>query len=204
MQSFELAIIGGGIVGLATAYRALERFPNLRLLLLEKEPELAQHQTGHNSGVLHSGIYYRPGSLKAANCRDGKRAMEQFCTEQEIPFELCGKVIVATSTDELPRLQTLLDRGVANGVNCRRIDRAELLELEPHCAGLEAIHVPDAGIVNYRQVSERLGELIRQRGGVIACSSRVIDFRIDSGNVVLASTGGDFAAAQVVNLSCAR
>lgn len=199
MQSFDLAIVGGGIVGLATAYRALERFPGLRLVLLEKEPRLACHQTGHNSGVLHSGIYYRPGSLKAANCRDGKRAMEQFCTEQEIPFDLCGKVIVATSAAELPRLQALLERGQANGVKCRKLGREELLELEPHCAGIEAIHVPEAGIVNYRQVSERLGTLIEERGGTILCSSRVTGFRADSDGVALRTTSGDYSAKQVVN-----
>jgi L-2-hydroxyglutarate oxidase len=199
MQTFDLAIIGGGIVGLATAYRALERFPGLRLLLLEKEAQLAYHQTGHNSGVLHSGIYYRPGSLKAANCRDGKRAMEQFCAQQEISFDLCGKVIVATSAAELPRLQTLFERGVANGVHCRKIDRAELLELEPHCAGIEAIHVPEAGIVDYRRVSARLGELIQNKGGTIQCSSHVSDFHSNAGNVVLISTGGDFEVKFVVN-----
>lgn len=199
MQSFDLAIIGGGIVGLATAYRALERFPRLRLVLLEKEPRLAQHQTGHNSGVLHSGIYYRPGSLKAVNCREGKRAMEQFCTEQGIPFDRCGKVILATSAAELPRLHTLFERGIANGVNCRKIGRDELLELEPHCAGIEALHVPEAGIVDYRQVSERLGDLVQQRGGTICCASRVTGFRLTSDNVTLCTTSGDYLAAHAVN-----
>src|SRR6188472_3485196 len=156
MASFDLAVVGGGIVGLATAYRFVRRFPGTRVVVLEKEPHVAAHQTGHNSGVLHSGIYYKPGSLKAANCRAGKKAMEAFCSAEGIAHEICGKVIVAVSEHERPALQRIYERGLANGVYCMLIDRNQLAELEPHATGVQAIHVPETGIVNYRQVCERL------------------------------------------------
>ncbi len=158
----DICIIGGGIVGLATAYRLTNRHPGKKIVVLEKESFLAKHQTGHNSGVLHSGIYYKPGSLKAINCRKGKLAMENFCKEHGIEHELCGKVIVALSEEEIPRMEKIYQRGQENGVNCEIIDRKRLLEIEPHAAGIRAIHVPECGIVNYRQVCERMGELISQ------------------------------------------
>ena len=158
----DICIIGGGIVGLATAYRLTRRHPGKKIVILEKESFLAKHQTGHNSGVLHSGIYYKPGSLKAINCRKGKLAMEDFCKEHGIEHELCGKVIVALSEEEIPRMEKIFRRGQENGVNCEIIDRKRLLEIEPHAAGIRAIHVPECGIVNYRQVCERMGELISQ------------------------------------------
>src|SRR5438132_9947224 len=135
MLRADVTIVGGGIVGLATAYQLTGRFPDLRVVLLEKEAELAAHQTGHNSGVLHSGIYYKPGSLRAVNCRAGKQAMEAFCAAEGIPFEVCGKVIVAVDEQELPALETIYQRGQANGVPCALIDSARLRELEPHAAG---------------------------------------------------------------------
>ena len=158
----DICIIGGGIVGLATAYRLTKRHPGKRVVILEKESFLAKHQTGHNSGVLHSGIYYKPGSLKGTNCRKGKLAMEDFCKEHGIEHELCGKVIVALNEEEIPRMEKIYRRGQENGVNCEIIDRKRLLEIEPHAAGIRAIHVPECGIVNYRQVCERMGELIAQ------------------------------------------
>ena len=158
----DICIIGGGIVGLATAYRLTKRHPGKRVVILEKESFPAKHQTGHNSGVLHSGIYYKPGSLKATNCRKGKLAMEDFCKEHGIEHELCGKVIVALNEEEIPRMEKIYRRGQENGVNCEIIDRKRLLEIEPHAAGIRAIHVPECGIVNYRQVCERMGELISQ------------------------------------------
>ena len=150
-------------MGLATAYRFINRHPGKKIVILEKESFLAKHQTGHNSGVLHSGIYYKPGSRKAINCRKGKLAMEEFCNENGIEHELCGKVIVALSEKEIPRMEKIYRRGQENGVNCEIIDRKRLLEIEPHAAGIRAIHVPECGIVNYRQVCERMGELISQR-----------------------------------------
>ena len=160
---FDVGIIGGGIVGLATAYQLSQKFPKLSVAVIEKESSLAKHQTGHNSGVLHSGIYYKPGSLKAINCRQGKKAMEKFCKEQDIDFELCGKIIVALNDEEIPRMQNIFQRGQKNGVNCKIISRMEMLEIEPHVAGVQAIHVPECGIVNYKQVCLRLGEIIEEK-----------------------------------------
>ena len=160
---FDICIIGGGIVGLATAYQLSKKHPKLKLAVLEKETSLAKHQTGHNSGVLHTGIYYKPGSLKAINCRNGKKAMEQFCKEQGIEHELCGKIIVALNDEEIPRMQNIFQRGQENGVNCKIISREEMLEIEPHVAGVQAIHVPECGIVNYKQVCLRLGEIIEEK-----------------------------------------
>jgi L-2-hydroxyglutarate oxidase len=160
---FDICVIGGGIVGLATAYQLSKKHPKLKLVVLEKETSLAKHQTGHNSGVLHTGIYYKPGSLKAINCRNGKKAMEQFCKEQGIDHELCGKIIVALNDDEVPRMQNIFQRGQENGVNCKIISREEMLEIEPYVAGVQAIHVPECGIVNYKQVCLRLGEIIQEK-----------------------------------------
>jgi L-2-hydroxyglutarate oxidase len=199
MPVCDLIVVGGGIVGLATAYQFQRRFPGRSCRVLDKEPVIAAHQTGHNSGVLHSGIYYKPGSLKARNCREGKRAMEEFCTSEGVPFDLCGKVIVATEPEELPRLANIFERGQANGVQCELIDRERLLELEPHAAGLQAIHVPEAGIVDYRAVCERLAERIRDRGGQITLNARVTGFRTLADETVVQTTAGDFAARQVVN-----
>ncbi|HVL12676.1 MAG TPA: FAD-dependent oxidoreductase, partial [Gemmata sp.] len=134
MATFDLAVVGGGIVGLATAYQFTQRFPGRRVVVLEKESDVARHQTGHNSGVLHSGIYYKPGSLKAVTCRAGKAAMEAFCREEGIAHEICGKVIVAVTDADLPALERIHERGVANGVDCEMIDRGRLGELEPHAA----------------------------------------------------------------------
>ena len=137
---FDICIVGGGVLGLATAYRLMQKYPNFKISVIEKEDSIALHQTGHNSGVLHSGIYYKPGSLKAINCRLGKKAMEKFCKEQEIDFELCGKIIVALNDEEVPRMQNIFQRGQENGVNCKIISREEMLEIEPHVAGVQAIH----------------------------------------------------------------
>ena len=146
MKKSDIIIIGGGIVGLATAYQFSRTYPRLSVTVLEKETEVAQHQTGHNSGVLHTGVYYKPGSLKAKNCQEGKRRMEEFCAENDIPYEICGKVIVATSAAELPALERILERGRANDVVCELIPRERLLELEPHVNGIQAIHVPEAWV----------------------------------------------------------
>ena len=157
----DVAIIGGGILGLATAYRLLERFPGTRVMLLEKEASLAFHQSGRNSGVLHSGIYYKPGSLRATNCREGRNAMIEFCQREGVAYDICGKVIVAVVDEELPNLQNIFERGQANGVQCELIGPERLHELEPHAAGIQAIHVPEAGIVDYPAVCEKLATRIR-------------------------------------------
>ena len=199
MQHAAVGIIGGGILGLATAYNLTQRFPDRSVVILEKEAGLAQHQTGHNSGVLHSGIYYKPGSLKALNCREGKKAMETFCAEEGIEYDICGKVIVATNERELPALQNIYERGQANGVTCAIIDRAHLQELEPATAGIQAIHVPEAGIVNYKQVCQRLAERVRERGGQIITNARVTGILHQEGPVILQSSAGEFAVEYVVN-----
>jgi L-2-hydroxyglutarate oxidase len=199
MQQSDLIIIGGGIVGLATAYRFLERFPDKRVTVLEKESTIARHQTGRNSGVLHTGIYYRPGSLKALNCRAGKLAMEEFCRREQIPFDLCGKIIVAVDESELPRMEMLLERGKANGVVCQRIGPERIRELEPQSAGLAAIHIPEAGVVDYAQVARRLAELIQARGSAIVTGAKVTGIRRDTVGAIVETTAGEFAAEQVVN-----
>ncbi len=207
MTQTDLAIIGGGILGLATAWRFLERFPDKSVTVLEKERELAWHQTGHNSGVLHSGIYYRPGSLKATNCREGRQAMVEFCQRENIPHEVCGKVIVAVEEWELPILDRIFERGQANQVRCEMIDRARLEELEPHAAGIRAIHVPDAGIVDFRAVAFRLAEKIEQAGSRVLTQARVSGMVHNGSTVVLESTAGEVEAAHVVNcagLHCDR
>jgi L-2-hydroxyglutarate oxidase len=207
MKQTDVAIIGGGIVGLATAYQLTRQFPGKQAVVLEKEAELAQHQTGHNSGVLHSGIYYKPGSLKAINCREGKKAMEAFCAAEGIAHEICGKVIVAVDETDLPALERIYERGQANGVACTIIDRERLAELEPHAAGIRALHVPEAGIVNYRQVCRTMAERIRERDGEIVTAARVTALERRDGEVIVTSTAGEVAARQVVNcagLHCDR
>jgi len=199
MNEADVAIVGGGIVGLATAYQFTQRHPEKRVLLLEKEASVGVHQTGHNSGVLHSGIYYKPGSLRAQNCRRGKEAMERFCEAEEIPFDRCGKVIVAVCKDELPRLDTIFERGQENGVNCEMIDAERLKELEPYTAGIKAIHVPESGIVNFRQVCERLAEIVRKNDGEVLCNARAMRFVNDNDRVVIQSKQGDVAASYLVN-----
>jgi len=160
-ELFDITIIGGGIVGMATAYKIQKNRPNLRLLILEKEDVLAAHQTGHNSGVLHSGIYYTPGSLKAKNCVNGRRQMVEFAREHNIAYDVCGKIIVATDTDELPAIELVYSNGIKNGLaDIRKISPKEISEIEPYCKGIAGLWVPDAGIIDYVGVTRKLGELI--------------------------------------------
>jgi L-2-hydroxyglutarate oxidase len=192
-------VIGAGVVGLATAYRLLQQRPQASILVLEKEPAAALHQTGRNSGVLHSGVYYRPGSHKAVDCRTGKRALEEFCAAEGVPYEICGKVIVATSEVELPRLAALHERARANGVTCELVDRARLRELEPHCAGIQALHVPETGIVDYRSACERLLARIRAGGHRVQFECRVRGVRQQPDGVALETTRGRFVVRCLVN-----
>ncbi len=204
----DVLIAGGGIVGLATAFQLTRRFPDVRPVVLEKEQEVGLHQTGHNSGVLHSGIYYKPGSLKATNCRAGKLAMEAFCREHGIAHEICGKVIVAVAEPEVPILQRILERGQQNGVRCEWIGAERLRELEPHAAGVQAIHVPEAGIVNFRQVCEKLRAIVEASGGQVVFGARVRDIRRTATEVVAKCRDGrEFPGMQLVNcggLHCDR
>ena len=194
----DVAIIGGGIVGLATAYRLLERFPGTRVTILEKEATLAFHQTGRNSGVLHSGIYYKPGSLRATNCREGKKAMEEFCQCEGVAYDICGKVIVAVTEDELPKMQDIFSRGQANGVQCELIGPERLRELEPHTSGIAAIHVPEAGIVDYPGVCEKLAVRIREKGGTILFNARVTSMSRSNGRMIVQTTAGEIETRYVV------
>lgn len=195
----DLLVIGGGIVGLATAHRYRQRFPDAVVRVLEKEAAVAQHQTGRNSGVLHSGVYYKPGSLKAINCREGKKAMEAFCAEEGLPFELCGKVIVAVDEGDLPALAKIYERGQANGVNCERIGPERLAELEPHARGIAAIHVPEAGIVDYGAVCRRLAEKLDATEGGVVTGARATAVKPSDSEVVVETTAGAFTAERVVN-----
>jgi (S)-2-hydroxyglutarate dehydrogenase len=171
---YDLAIVGGGIVALATARALTERAPGTRLVIVEKEPRLAAHQTGHNSGVIHSGIYYRPGSAKARLCVEGARLMQEYCAARGIKVERCGKVIVATRPEELPRLDALLERGTANGVpGLRMLDPGALREIEPHAAALRAIHSPATAIVDFGEVAQALAGDLAARGVVIETDARV-------------------------------
>ena len=165
-NSFDITIIGGGIVGLATALELTKRYPQRKLAILEKEDRLAAHQTGHNSGVIHSGIYYKPGSLKAQTCVAGAKAIIAFCQQHDIPYEICGKVVVATSPAELPRLEELHRRGTANGVEgMEMIGPERLREIEPHATGVRALHVPTTGIIDFPRVAQTYARLIQEKGG---------------------------------------
>jgi L-2-hydroxyglutarate oxidase len=186
----DVAVIGGGIVGLAVAFQLTHRFPSRRVVVLEKEANVAAHQTGHNSGVLHSGIYYKPGSLRAINCRAGKQAMEAFCAAEGIAFEICGKVIVALNDAELRALDRLFECGQANGVNCTLIGPERLRELEPHAAGVGAIHVTETSIVDCRQVCERLVRRVCERDGQVLTNARVTGMTQLPDGVVVHSTAG--------------
>ena len=195
----DVAIIGGGIVGLATAVELTRILPGARVLVLEKEAAAGRHQTGHNSGVLHSGIYYRPGSSKARCCRAGKAAMERFCAEEGIAHEICGKVIVAVDAAEEPALDRILERGRANGVACERIGPERLAELEPEARGVAALHVPEAGIADYPAVVERLAARLARRDGSLRTGVRVTALVREPGSVLAETTRGEVRARLVVN-----
>jgi len=198
MAEQQVAIVGGGIVGLATAWQLLKRYPRLGVTVLEKEAEVGAHQTGHNSGVLHSGIYYKPGTLRAKNCRTGKRAMEEFCAEHDVAYDICGKVIVAISEPELPLLDRIYQRGQENSVRCEMIGPERLKELEPHTPGIRAIHVPEAGIVNFREVARKLAELIALGGGEVRCDARVLSVHDDASSLTLETRSGPIHADYLV------
>jgi L-2-hydroxyglutarate oxidase len=195
----DLIIVGGGIVGLATAYRYLQKYPGRHVVVLEKESDVALHQTGHNSGVLHSGIYYKPGSLKAENCKRGKSAMEAFCQEQNIPFDPVGKVIVATRDEQIPLLNNIFERGQASGVPCEIIGVERLAELEPHVRGVAAIHVPSAGIVDYALVCKRLKACIEQAGGQVLTGQEVTSITTGLQGLTLRTRDGVRTTKHAIN-----
>jgi L-2-hydroxyglutarate oxidase len=202
------AIVGGGIVGLATAYRLAERFPNARIRVLEKEAGVGRHQTGHNSGVLHSGLYYQPGSTKARLAVTGIRQMVEFCRANQIPHEVCGKLVVAADETELPRLKGLLERGTANGLEgLRWLERAEMREIEPHVGGVAALRVPQEGIVDYPRVCEVLVDKLAERGVQVTTGAKLTRARPTASGWIAETTAGEFEAGFLINcagLHCDR
>jgi (S)-2-hydroxyglutarate dehydrogenase len=199
-SQYDLTILGAGIIGLATAMQILEAHPRIKLLVLEKEPEIAQHQTGHNSGVIHSGLYYRPSSIKARSCVAGRNALIEFCDRHSIPYEICGKIVVATSEEELPRLEELHHRGLANGLEgLEMIGPERLKEFEPHANGIKALRVPATGIIDYKKVAEAYAKEIRAKSGDIRTSHRVVDILERDNELVLQTTGGDYRTRYLIN-----
>lgn len=196
---YDFIVVGGGIVGLSTGLNLYERYPEAKVLILEKESDWATHQTGHNSGVIHSGIYYTPGSLKARMAREGNRAMVAFCQKHGIDHDICGKVIVATDEDELKPLENLFKRGQENGLNVRYIEREELKEIEPHVNGVAAIHVPDCGIVNYRDVCLKMVELIKEHGGDLQLETKVSNIVEQEDQIRIETNRGSFEGSYLIN-----
>jgi (S)-2-hydroxyglutarate dehydrogenase len=199
---YDLTIIGGGILGLATALKITVAHPHIRVLILEKEAELARHQTGNNSGVIHSGLYYRPGSLKARSCVSGRKELIAFCDDNAVPYEICGKVVVATSQEELPRLDELHRRGAANGLqNLAIIGPERLKEIEPHATGIKGLYVPETGIVDYRKVAAAYAAKVRDANGDIRLSQRVVGILDRPEEIVLQTSGGDYRTKYLINCS---
>ncbi len=196
---YDFAIIGGGIVGLSTAMALGERYPNAKILVLEKESQWAFHQTGNNSGVIHSGLYYKPGSFKAKFCRDGSRSMVEFCQKYDIDHEVCGKVIVATNEQELPRLENLYIRGLENDIPVKRISPEEVKEIEPHVSCVGGVQVFSTGIVNYKKVCLKYAELIGKQGGDLRLHTQVLKISRSGKNQVLETNKGSFETRFVIN-----
>ena len=201
-QRCDVVVVGGGIVGLSVAMHFSRVFPRLRLFLVEKEESVARHQSGHNSGVIHSGIYYKPGSLKARLCVEGAAAMCAFCREYGIPYQICGKLIVATGDDEVPRLHSLLERGRANGLaGLKLVEQEQAREIEPHCGGVAWLLVPGTGITDYTRVCEKYAELISAQGGSVRTSTEVKGIIQRAGETVIETTRGSFSTRYVINCS---
>lgn len=201
-QPFDVTIIGAGIVGLATAMKLVLQHPHLRVAVVEKESAPARHQTGHNSGVIHSGLYYRPGSLKAHTCVNGARQLQEFCREHGVPFEMCGKVVVATEPDEIPRLLELHRRGLANGVaGLRLLNPDQLREIEPHAAGLEALQVDTTGIIDFAEVARVYARVFEQRGGTLLFGHAVRAITGAMSEILLHTSQGTITTRGMINCS---
>ncbi len=199
-NQFDLTVIGGGIVGLATAMETVEKYPRVKLLLLEKEDRLATHQTGHNSGVIHSGIYYKPGSVKAQTCVSGREALLKFCDQHGIPYDLCGKMIVATNEEEIPRLQELLRRGTANGVQgLEMIGPERLKESEPHANGVRALYAAATGIIDFTKVAQVYAARVQSMGGEILTSREVKNVVQGDGGLIMETPSGEFRSRYLIN-----
>ncbi len=197
-RTLDVAVIGAGVIGLATAMALLEERPALRLAVMDKEPLIASHQSGHNSGVIHAGLYYRPGSLKARFCRDGRRALLAFADEHGIAYRLSGKLVVASRDGELARFADLAERGRANGLAITELAPSEFGEFEPNVHGVRALHVPESGVIDYRQVAEAYARVIAERGGAVLCRRGVRGITVDRGRATLATDAGPVTARAVI------
>ncbi|SNT30779.1 L-2-hydroxyglutarate oxidase [Ekhidna lutea] len=199
---YNVVVIGGGIVGLASALKIKEKNPNYKVAVIEKERTIAQHQTGHNSGVIHSGLYYKPDSFKAKNCVDGYNMLIDFCNEEEIPYELCGKIVVATKESQLGALNTLHERGQANGLKgIKKLTAEELKEYEPHVAGVSGLYVPQTGIIDYKLVADKYAEKFKHFGGEIFSSNKLVSFKEERGFIHVHTENERLTTRVVVNCS---
>jgi L-2-hydroxyglutarate oxidase len=199
LRNFDIIIIGAGIIGLSTAYKLLEKDSSLKISIIEKENSVAAHQTGHNSGVIHSGIYYKPESLKAVNCITGYKMLLEFCDENNIPYDICGKIIVATEEKELSSLQTLFERGNANGLEGTKIiSKDEIKEFEPFATGIKGIFVPQTGIVDYKIVSKKIAEIIVSKGAELKFGEEVLDIKLIGNEVNVKTNKGNFSSKVVI------
>lgn len=201
-MNYDIIIVGAGLVGLATAYQAKLKNPNFKILILEKEKDVALHQSGHNSGVIHSGIYYKPGSLKAKNCIEGYNTVINFAEKYGIKYDLCGKIIVASSQEELSLLDNIYKRGIENGLqNLQYLSRDEFREIEPHCEGIRAIKVPQTGIIDYPGVANKIKELFEKLGGEVKFNSEVKGITDKGPEIIVKTNTSEFKAKKLV--SCA-
>ena len=197
---YDVAVIGGGIIGLTTAYEYQQKFPSHKIIVLEKETSLANHQTGNNSGVIHSGIYYKPGSQKAINCRNGINLLLQFCDKYNINYELCGKLIVATNEDEIPALNNLYERGNENGIpDLQILNKDEISAIEPHVKGIKGLHSPSTGIIDYKDVCEKCADIIKSKDGEIKLNAKVINIQKNNNYNIIETNQGEIEAKFVVN-----
>lgn len=199
-MTYDVAIVGAGIVGLATALKTLEKRPDLKVVVLEKENKVAAHQTGNNSGVIHSGIYYKPGSLKARNCIEGYKMLIDFCDKHAIPYELCGKIIVATSESELPALDNIYQRGIENGLTgLKYINETEIKAIEPHTYGVKGIVVPQTGIVDYKVVAAKYAEVFKNLGGEVKFNTKVNGVKSDGKTIAISTSQGPISCRLIIN-----
>ncbi len=198
-KSFNILVIGGGIIGTATAL-SLQNSSYLNILLIEAEKKLAFHQTGNNSGVIHSGLYYKLGSLKAKNCTDGREMLYKFCEEQNIPHERCGKIVVATNESELNALDELYKKGIANGlIGIKKLSSAEIKKYEPYTTGIAGLFVPQTGIVDYSKVTDAYAKLFLDRGGYIETNCKFLSLKNSNGELIIVTSKGEFRANFLVN-----
>ncbi|MCE1163920.1 MAG: L-2-hydroxyglutarate oxidase [Bacteroidetes bacterium] len=199
---YDIIVAGAGIVGLSSALKLLEKNPKLKLLIIEKEEGVSRHQTGNNSGVIHSGIYYKPGSLKAVNCTRGCKMLLDFCNENEIEYDICGKIIVATNDGELPALKNIFDRGTENGLaGLRYIEKEEMAEFEPYVSGVKGVHVPQTGIIDYKQVSEKIHELLLRKGAEIIFGER-LEYINEKSDFVETATNREYYESKMLLTCC--